>query len=260
MRFPRPRWRAVATAGLCAVGMMWATPVAAATRPIAELSVESASGSMSVTLVANSSRFGPVVAYFFQFGDGTTVTTTHRRVVHTYSSTGSFTPEVTETDAAGNKISATGTLELNDCPLARVCTETLANVSGISELIATGPIQVGVPAAVDLFAGPYKIPNCQPSVNTDGALTDSGFTGNLTVTAVYLLFKKSRVNTTCFSSVIPFVDAQGNTVKNGPLPKCAAVDPVSPCVVSLTTVMTTSGLLATKVLLIPPNDPKVGAL
>lgn len=260
MRFPRLRWSAVATAGLCAVGLMWATPVGAAARPVAELSIEPASRSLSVTLEASSVRFGHVVSYFFQFGDGKTVRTTRRTVVHTYPSTGSFAPEVTETDAAGNKVSATGTLKLNECPLARVCTETLAHVSGIRELIATGPIHVGVPAAVDLFAGPYKITNCQPSVKTDGALTDSGFTGNLTVTAVYLVFKKSRVNTTCFSSVVPFVDAQGKTVKNGPLPRCAAVHRVSPCVMSIATVMTASGLLATKVLLIPPNDPKVGAL
>ena len=87
------------------------------------------------------------------------------------------------------------------------------------------------------------------------ALTDSGFIGNLTVPLVYLTSYPDLARTTCFSSEVAFVDAAGMVVHSGPLPMCQVVVPVPPCVVSINI----SGTLVTKVLLVPPGDPRVGA-
>jgi PKD repeat protein len=261
VKYPRRGLSAAVIAVVCAAGMVWTVPAAAAGSPKAELSIEPASSPLSVTLEAGSTGFpAKVVSYFFQFGDGQTATTGSAEVTHTYASAGRYAPEVTETDAAGDMASATGTLELDECPAGSSCTQTLRNVSGITKLSATGPIQVGGPsAAVDLFAGPYKIENCQSSVLTDGALTDSGFTGNLVVTMVYRA-PPGQVNTTCFASAVPFTDADGKTVYSGPLPMCPLAGAVPPCVVSITTKILDAEVLAIKVVLIPPGDPKVGAL
>jgi hypothetical protein len=257
----RCRRGAAVAAVICAVGMMWAVPAGAAGRPAAELSIDPAPAPLTVTLVANSTGFpAHVISYFFRFGDGKSVRSTSREVVHTYPAAGRFIPEVTETDAHGNTASASGTLELTNCSPGPTCTQTLHNVSGVKRLSATGNTQPGVPATIDFFVGPYKIKNCDPAVETDGALTDSGFTGHLTVTVVYHVTSPALVHTTCFSSAVPFTDAQGHTVKNGPLPKCSKAGAVPPCVVSITTMTTASGEQATKVLRIPPGDPKVGAL
>ncbi|HEY2552013.1 MAG TPA: PKD domain-containing protein [Streptosporangiaceae bacterium] len=267
MRLPHLRRAAAVIALLCATAMTWAVPAGAAVPasavswPAAELSIEPGTGPLSVTLAAASARFpAHVVSYLFHFGDGHTATTTSRTVTHTYPSAGRFTPEVTETDANGDMASATGVLELGTCPTGPTCTQTLRNVSGVQQFSATGSTQPGVQAAVDLFVGPYKIKNCDPSVKTDGALTDSGFAGNLTVTVVYRANNPALVNTTCFASLVPFKDAQGQTVTSGALPMCLPAAPMPPCVMSISTMMTGSGLQATKVLLIPPGDQKVGAL
>jgi hypothetical protein len=48
--------------------------------------------------------------------------------------------------------------------------------------------------------------------------------------------------------------------RSGALPSCSAAGAVPPCVESIRTVPAGSGLQVTKVLMIPPGDPKVGAL
>jgi hypothetical protein len=263
------RWRrgAAGVAVICAAGMLgaagmpWTVTAGAAGRPAAELSIDPAQGPLTVTLVANSAGFpARVVSYFFRFGDGHSVRSTSRKVVHTYPAAGRFTPEVTETDADGNTASANGTLQLGTCSAGPTCTKTLRNVGGVKRFSATGNIQVGAAAAINFFVGPYRIKNCDPAVETDGALTDTGFTGHLTVTVVYHVTNPALVHRTCFSSVVPFADAEGHTVKNGPLPKCSKPGAVPPCVVSITPMTTASGEQVTKVLRIPPGDPKVGAL
>jgi hypothetical protein len=243
---------------ICAAGTLWTVPAAATgAAPQAELSIEPGSGQLSVTLEAGSHGFpAKIVSYLFRFGDGQMVKTKKPTVVHTYKSAGSFAPEVTETDALGNTATAAGTLEVDKCPAGSSCTETLQNVSGIKKLTASGPTQVSTPATVDLFAGPFQIEHCDPAVETDGAVTDSGFTGNLTVTVVYQIPDPSRWKTTCFASVVPFIDKGGKTVTSGALPTCSMTSPVPPCVEH----MSKAGSAATKVLLIPPGDPTVGSL
>jgi hypothetical protein len=264
MRLQRLRHYAVVAAAVCTAGTMWTVPASASGQPSAELSIDPAPQPLTVTLVAASVRFpAAVISYFFQFGDGQSVRSTSRKVVHTYPSTGTFTPEVTETDADGNTASASGTLELDNCPEGpATCTQTLHNVGGVIRFSATGDVQTGAPApaSIDFFAGPYKIKNCDPAVETDGALTDSGFTNTLTITVVYKVTNPALVPTTCFSSVVPFVDAGGQTVTNGALPMCSSAGAVPPCVHSISTTGSGSAERATKVLRIPPGDPKVGAL
>jgi hypothetical protein len=242
-------------------GWAWSTYAAAASNPVAELSIEAASQPLSVILVANSSGFpSPVVSYRWHFGDGTSATTRQPRVTHTFPVTGRFAPKLTESDANGDQASAHGVLELFSCPAGSSCTETMSRVAGVKTLSPSGPIAPAANATVDLFVGPYQIANCQAAVATDGALTDSGFSGDLEVRVVYAAQDPSVVPITCFSSVVPFVDSQGQTVNNGPLPMCSTAGAAPPCVESITTKPTPSGLQATKTIVIPPGDPKVGAL
>jgi len=238
-----------------------AIPAGAAGGATAELSINAGSDPLTVNFVANSTGFpAPIVSYSWKFGDGQSATTTDPTVVHTYASTGEFAPKVKETDADGNVASAVGTLALFDCPISGTCAEKLTHAGSVETLKATGLVSDTEAAGVDLFVGPYQIQGCDPSVGTDGALSDTGFSGPLKVKASYLVQNPNDVATTCFSSEVPFVDAQGQTVNNGALPKCSAPGAVPPCVKSITTMETGSGLQATKVLMIPPGDPKVGAL
>ncbi len=241
--------------------MVLPTPAGATGGAMAELSIDAGTDPLSITFVAASTGFpAPVVSYSWRFGDGQSTTTTIPTVVHAYASAGDFAAKVKETDADGNVASAVGTLDLFECPTSGTCTEKLSKAGGVKTLKAIGLVSGTAAAGVDLFVGPYQIQGCDPSVGTDGALSDTGFSGPLKVKAVYLVQDPSDVAVTCFSSQVPFVDAQGAMVNNGALPKCSAGGAVPPCVLSITTVETGSGLQATKVLMIPPGDPKVGAL
>jgi hypothetical protein len=237
------RGRCAAAAALLAVpGFALAAPAGAASGATAELSIQPAAGPLSVTLVASSTGFpDPVVSYLWSFGDDQTAKTGKPTVVHTYPSPGTFVPKVTETDEAGDSASASGTLELFACPPGPTCSEELSNAGGVRTMKATGPVKVGGVASVDLFVGPFQIANCTFSV-------------------VYLAPYPTSVATTCFSSEVPFLNAKGQTVRNGALPMCSAANAVPPCVQSISTTPTKSGLQATKVLVLPPGDPKVGAL
>jgi PKD repeat protein len=238
-----------------------ATKATPATPATAELSLRTAPEPLSVTFVAKSTGFSaPVVSYLWKFGDGTSTTTSKPEVVHAYPTTGRFAPEVTESTDAGEQASAPGVVELFDCAAGPTCVEELSQVDGVKTWQASGPTSPGAAATVDLFVGPYRISNCQTSVGTDGALTDSGFSGDLTVKVVYQVATSTSGSTTCFASVVPFRDAQGQTVTSGALPKCSVAVAVPPCVKSVSTTTTASGSEVTKVLVIPPGDPKVGAL
>jgi hypothetical protein len=226
----------------------------AAGAPKAEISVNPAKDSLAVTFTARSTGFpAAVVSYEWTFGDGARATTSGHEVTHRYANAARFTPSVTEVDSEGDKATASGTLELFVCPPGNPnCTETLGNANGVQMLTASGP--VGAAATVDLFAGPFKISQCQHEVVPTAAVTDTGFSGNLTVTLVYMTTRPRQAPTTCFASTVPFVDATGQTVRSGTLPKCGQV-PMAPCVIS----DEVSGSNVSKVLLIPPGDPKVGA-
>jgi hypothetical protein len=231
-------------------------PVGASGGPKAGLSINGARKGLAVTFVARSSGFSaPVHSYAWTFGDGRSTTTSTPTVTHTYAAASTYSPSLTETDTSGATASATGTLGLFDCAAGQSqCSEALAGVGTVALLQASGPTGAGAPAGVDLFVGPFRIPDCGTGIAQAVALSDSGFSGSLTVTLQYTTSQPKHADTTCFSSQVPFVDASGQTVHNGPLPTCQGT-PGPPCVQSIEM----SGATVSKVLLIPPGDPKVGA-
>jgi hypothetical protein len=121
--------------------------------------------------------------------------------------------------------------------------------------MVTGPVSASGPAEANLLAGTFSFPDCQSAIESAVGVTDSGFTGNLTLTLSYTSSNPGNAGTTCFSSTVAFQDASGQLVYSGPLPACALTAPVAPCVESTTI----SGQQVNKQLLIPPGDPKVGA-
>jgi hypothetical protein len=232
-----------------------AVPAGATGAAKAGLSIKVDRDGLTVTFIARSSGFSsPVDSYHWTFGDGASRTTETDVVTHGYTSASTFSPSVTESDGTGDVATATGTLGLFNCPAgATQFTAALHNVGTVQLLQATGPVGSSSPAGVDLLVAPFRIPDCESSIARAVALADSGFTGDLSVTLEYTTGQPQNVPTTCFSSPSAFVDAAGRTVHNGALPMCQAAG--APCVQSIRI----AGSDVTKVLLIPPGDPKVGA-
>jgi hypothetical protein len=224
--------------------------------PQAAFSIDPAHPALTVKFVAKSAGFPvPVSSYQWSFGDGQSATTSTNTVTHTYPAASTFMPSVTETDPDGASATATDTLKLSDCSVGTTqCTKSLRNVGTVQLLQVTGPINAVAQAEVNLLVGPFSFPHCDSVIQPAVAATDTGFTGNLTVTLNYTTSDPDEVATTCFSSTVSFVDATGDTVTSGPLPTCAASAPSPPCVESIST----SGEQVTKMILIPPGDPKVG--
>jgi hypothetical protein len=250
-RTPRLLMLAVGMAASTGAGTL---PAAASGAPTAELSINPGHGALTVDLVARSRNFSTrVVTFQWTFGDGTTAMTSSHQVSHRYPSAATFLPSVVEIDSQGEQASANGTLELADCPVGTAqCNESLAGAGGVQLLQATGPVTSG--AEVNLFVGPFKISHCEPEVAPAAALTDSMFSGALTVTLKYVTTHPAQVQTTCFASPVSFMEVGGQTVTSGPLQACSTPAP-PPCVKSIDI----SGSNVTKVLVVPPGDPKVGA-
>jgi hypothetical protein len=259
MKFPRLGWSAAVMAVICATGMVWAVPAAAtAAGPQAGLSIEPGPSPLSVTFVASAANFKPI-SYVFQFGDGQTTKTTSPTVVHTYAKPGHFVPRVTETGTSRSTVTTAGPLNVDACPTGKSCTETLKNAFTVQQLSVTGPIDSSMSPTVTLFVGQSRITNCNepPSpLDINGGVTDHGFTGPLTLTAVYHASTLTGLNITCFASTVPFIDKGGKLVTSGELPTCSVSSPAPPCVKSIVH----SGLAVKKTLLIPPGDPTVGSL
>jgi hypothetical protein len=225
--------------------------------PVAGISISPTNPPLTVKFIAQASGFaGAVTSHTWTFGDGASKTTSVNTVEHTYASASTFQVSVSETDTQGESATATGTLELLNCPVGMgQCSGMLQTGGLVQSLSAMGAISPTAPADLDLFTGPFGFPNCDSEIHAAAALTDSGFIGNLTVPLVYLTSYPDLARTTCFSSEVAFVDAAGNLVHSGPLPMCQVAVPVPPCVLSINI----SGTLVTKVLLVPPGDPRIGA-
>lgn len=260
------RLRSVVVAAASATGLVagagLGSPLASAVParrvpPTAEISIKPAHGAFTVRLVAASAGLSsPAVTWSWTFGDATSTTTSSAAVVHQYPGLGTYAPSVTETDSGGQMATASGTLEVTDCQIGTgQCTEALPPSGTILQFQVSGPQRPTAPGTVDLFTGPWKVPTCEPQVSPAVAFTDTGFTGALTVTLQYLTAYPNQAPTTCFSSTVPFLDSSNQTVRNGALPACNPFGPVPPCVQSVSM----NGLQVTKVVLVPPNDPKVGA-
>jgi PKD repeat protein len=247
-----------ATAAAVVIGLMVAgtLPVSASGSPKASLSINASPERLTVAFVAQSSGFSSkVVSYAWTFGDGASTTTSSSTVTHTYSRPSTYLPAVKETDVAGASATASGTLAVYVCPSGTTsCTDSLTTPGSVQLLQASGPIAASSAAELNLFVGSFKVPKCEAAIAPAAALTDSGFTGSLSVTLQYTTSQPHHVGTTCFSSTVAFVDSAGKTVHNGALPMCP-VTATPPCVQTIQT----AGSSVTKVLSIPPGDPKVGA-
>jgi hypothetical protein len=263
MRLGWHRWTRLTLAAVGAIGTASLATTAAAAgigvagaSPEAGLSIDAAKGALSVRFVAVSVGFsGPVVSYRWNFGDGASATTSTEVVTHRYRSAGRFAAAVTETDKQGQHAVARGTVALFRCKAGEAtCRVALPDTANVALLAASGRQGPAGPASATLFAGPFRITACAPGVIRAVAVTDAGFSGDLTVTMRYASAQPKTASTTCFSSAVAFVDAAGHLVHSGDLPRCRAAAK-APCVKSVAIDAST----VSKVLLIPPGDPKVGA-
>jgi hypothetical protein len=233
-------------------------PAFAAAVPTASISIQAVPGTLTVEFAAQSRGFASkVTSYIWSFGDGGSAQSAVPHEVHTYPAPGPDAVSVTETDSAGQTASASGTLELAPCPVGTAqCQADLQAGTGVSFIQASGPIDPRSPAEVNLFSGSYRFKNCDLNITPAGSLTDSGFTGPLTVVYTYTTTNPNRVNRTCFASPVKFVDASGRTVNSGTLPSCQVGGAGPPCVAST---KVSNGTVVTKELIIPPGDPKFGS-
>jgi hypothetical protein len=232
-------------------------PASGATTAMAGISISPTNSSLTVSFTAQASGFaGAVTSYKWFFGDGATKTTSVNKVRHTYSLASVFPVSVEEMNKRAQSATAVGLLDLFSCPaVPQLCSATLQATSLLQTLSAAGPISTTTPSNLDLFIGPFRFPNCDSLIQPAVALTDSGFTADLTMHLVYQTSYPDGAHTTCFSSKVAFVDADGVVVHSGPLPMCQSAGPVPPCVQSINVF----GTQVTKVLLVPPGDPRVGA-
>jgi YVTN family beta-propeller protein len=71
--------------------------------PVASFTASTAGPGSPAAFDASAStvKYGSIVCYAWDFGDGQTATTTTPTTTHTYASVGSYTAKVTETDTAG---------------------------------------------------------------------------------------------------------------------------------------------------------------
>jgi hypothetical protein len=162
---------ASSTAGTpISLGTSGTNPVAIAITPdqapIAHLNVTLAPNGSPSTFDASASTvaYGTIASYDWNFGDGTTETTTTPVVTHTYSG-GSYTASVTETSSAG-----TSTSEVFTGQTATASGGPQATATALGSVAGGGPIVAGVSPNIGSTA--------QSTVVT---ITGSGFTGERAV-------------------------------------------------------------------------------
>jgi hypothetical protein len=244
-----------ATAALAVTAALGGVSASAASNPKAAISIQPASGPLTVEFVAQAAGFSSSpTSYSWVFGDGRSAQTTMPHRIHTYGAPGTYSVSVTETNATSQTATASGRLLLAPCPVGvGQCQAALQSPTGVSSIQASGPIGPSSGAEVDLFSGSFRFPNCDLAVTPAGSMKDSGFTGALTVVYSYNTTNPNRINRTCFASTTPFIDSAGKSVLSGPLASCQTSGP--PCVNSTQV----SGTRVTKTLSVPPGDPKFGS-
>ncbi len=158
---------ASSTAGTpISLGTSGTNPVAIAITPdqapVAHLTVTLAPNGSPSTLDASASTvaYGTIASYDWNFGDGTTETTTTPVVTHTYSG-GSYTASVTETSSAG-----TSTSEVFTGQTATTNGGPQATATALGSLAGGGPIVAGLSPDIGSTGGPTVV-----------TITGSGFTG-----------------------------------------------------------------------------------
>ncbi len=158
---------ATGTAGTpISLGSKGTNPVAVAITPdqapVAHLHVTLAANGSPSTLDASASTvaYGSIVSYDWNFGDGTTASTTTPITTHVYTG-GSYTASVTETSAGGTSTAQTFTGQT-----ATRNGGAQATATALGSLAGGGPIVAGVSPAIGSDTG-----------STVVTITGSGFTG-----------------------------------------------------------------------------------
>jgi PKD repeat protein len=207
--------------------------------------------------MAQAAGFASVVkSYEWTFGDGGAATTSSATIVHRYANATTYPVSVTESNANAQSATADGTLVLSACPTGtEQCRASLSTRSGVTFIQASGPIGSNASAELNLFSGSYRFNNCDSAISPAGSLTDSGFNGTVQLTFSYDTTNAVRIQRTCFASGVAFNDTSGARVHSGALPMCQTSGPIPPCVESIEV----SSPKVTKVLLLPPGDPKFGS-
>ncbi len=254
--------RAMVVVAAALMGVALAAPAGASGRQVttrAGFSIDPGPRALAVTFVATSSGFAtPPGTFRWRFGDGSSVTTKAPTVTHTYRKPSRFTVTLTEIDSQEQRATAVGTVQLVTCSSASgSCTLQLKHAGVVALLQLHGSRRPGVVATANLMAAPFRIAACESSIAPAVAFTDAGFSGTLTATLTYTTTNPDKVAATCFSSPVAFVDAAGRRVHSGDLRTCGppTAAPRPPCVSSIHR----RGTTVTKIILVPPGDPKVGA-
>jgi PKD repeat protein len=243
----------VASAGASA-GAAGAQPV-----PKAGISISPAtpaSEKLTVLFEAEALNFpaGAAITYHWDFGDGSSTSVQGTASVqHTYPQAGTFPVSLNE--RVGSQVAnATALVKPLVCPTGTgQCSSSLTPPGPVLNLMASGPSSTT--ATLNLLADPWKFSHCTTTLIPAAGLTDHGFKGPLTLTVEYVTAHPAAIGTTCFSSTKLFENTANVMVHSGALPMCQAVGQVAPCVESISL----SGSDVTKVLSVPPGDPKVGA-
>jgi YVTN family beta-propeller protein len=130
--------------------------------PVAHLHVTLAANGSPSTFDASASTvaYGTIASYDWNFGDGTTETTTTPVTTHTYTG-GSYTASVTETSSAG-----TSTTEVFTGQTASQNGGQQATATALGSLAGGGPIVAGVSPAIGSTGGATVV-----------TISGSGFTG-----------------------------------------------------------------------------------
>jgi len=128
--------------------------------PVANFTVASGAPGAATSFDASSStvRFGTIARYVWSFGDGAQTTTTTPTTTHVYSTAGTYTATVTETDSAGTSVSGevfTGqTASTVGNPSAQTARSVVITAPGVgapavqvsSSQLVFGTVAVGTPS------------------------------------------------------------------------------------------------------------------
>jgi YVTN family beta-propeller protein len=111
--------------------------------PRAHMSVTSAAAGSPSSFDASASTvaYGTIASYQWNFGDGTTLTTSTATTTHTYATAGTYTASVTETSSGGTSTAQvfTGQTVSNNGSVQAVATQAVAVTAASSPVVpATG--------------------------------------------------------------------------------------------------------------------------
>jgi YVTN family beta-propeller protein len=251
--------------------------------PVAVLSVVPAAvGSGKATqfsAVGSAGPTSPIVSYRWNFGDGTTETTSAPKTKHVYASPSKYAASVTETDAVGTSTSqvftgqtmlrnggpsavAKASVVIVSCTTNQTCDATVSaaqSSSAPAQSVEASGMPTAAQGTLQLAVAPASLIclNEDPSVAPVVDQADTGFasTSSLTVTMTLQHTIRASAHHVCYSSSVPFLSQSSPTTATAGtalLLTCAQTGNVAPCVVSTAQV----GTNVVVTFLDPGGDPR----